>query len=74
LNKIVGAKVNIPSILSGFDKSNNVKEFVLEMDNYYDVQRPKRDKKVSKALYFLYNMCLSDGLAKVHNSLRWWQT
>jgi hypothetical protein len=39
--------VNMPSILSGFGKGNKVKKFVLEMDNYYDVQRSERDNKVS---------------------------
>jgi hypothetical protein len=33
-------------------KASKVKEFVLEMDNYYDVQRPERDNKVSKAVTF----------------------
>jgi hypothetical protein len=46
------AKVNMPSILSGLGKASKVKEFVLEIDNYYDVQRPKRDNKVSKMTTF----------------------
>ena len=32
------------SILSRRSNASNVKEFVLEMDNYYDVQRAKRNK------------------------------
>ena len=47
------AKVNMPSILLGFGKRNKVIKFVLEMDNYYDVQRPERDNKVFKAVTFL---------------------
>jgi hypothetical protein len=42
----------MPSILSGLGKASKVKEFVLEIDNYYDVQRPKRDNKVSKMTTF----------------------
>jgi hypothetical protein len=40
------------SILSGFGKGSKVTKFVMEMDNYYDVQRPERDNKVSKAVTF----------------------
>jgi hypothetical protein len=46
------AKVNMPSILLGFGKGSKVRKFMLEMDNYYDVQRPKKDNKVSKAVTF----------------------
>jgi len=46
------AKANMPSILSRLGKASKVKVFVLEMDNYYDVQRPERDNKVSKAVTF----------------------
>ena len=46
-------KVNMPSILSGFGKASKVKEFMLEMNNYYDVQKPKRNNMVSKAVIFL---------------------
>ena len=31
------AKVNMPSTFSGLGKARKVKEFLLEMDNYYDV-------------------------------------
>jgi hypothetical protein len=31
----------------GLGKASKVKEIVLEMDNYYDVQRSKRENKVS---------------------------
>jgi hypothetical protein len=44
--------VNMPSILSGFGKGSKVRKFVLEIDNYYDVQKPERDNKVSKAVTF----------------------
>ena len=46
------SKVNMSSILSGFGMESKVKEFVLEMEKYYDVQRPERDNKVSKAITF----------------------
>jgi hypothetical protein len=46
------AKGNLPSILLGLGEASKVKEFVLEMDNYHDVQRPERDNKVSKAVTF----------------------
>jgi hypothetical protein len=39
-------------MLLGLGKANKVKEFVLEMDNYYDVQRPERDNKVSRVVTF----------------------
>jgi hypothetical protein len=41
------ANVNMPSMLLGLGKPSKVKEIVLEMDNYYDVQRPERENKVS---------------------------
>ena len=44
------ANVNMPSMLLELGKACKVKEFVLEMDNYYDVQRPEVDNKVSKAV------------------------
>jgi hypothetical protein len=47
---------------------------VLEMNNYYDVQRPERDNKVSKAVTFVIDHVFEWGLGKIHNSLRWWQT
>jgi hypothetical protein len=34
---------------------------VLEMDNYYDVQRPERDNKVSKVVTFF-----------IVHGLEWW--
>jgi hypothetical protein len=37
----------MPSILSGFGKGSKVKNFVLEMDNYYDIQRPEKVNKIS---------------------------
>jgi hypothetical protein len=63
----------MPSILLGLGKANKVKEFVLELDNYYDVQRPEKKNKVSKAVTFFMTIRLSDGLARMHNTMRWWQ-
>ena len=37
--KLVG--VNMSSNLSGLGKASKVNEFVLEMDNYHVVQRPR---------------------------------
>jgi hypothetical protein len=54
-------EVNMPSILLGLGKASKVKEFVLEMDTYYDVQRPERDNKVSKAVTFV-----------IDHVLEWW--
>jgi hypothetical protein len=51
----------MPNILSGFGKVRKVKKIVLEMDNYYDVQRPKRANKVSKAATFV-----------IDHVLEWW--
>jgi hypothetical protein len=51
----------MPNMLLGLGKGSKVKNFVLEMDNYYDVQRPKRDNKVSKALTFV-----------IEHLLEWW--
>jgi hypothetical protein len=41
-------------MLLGLGKGSKVRKFVLEMDNYYDVQRPKRDNKVSKEVTFFF--------------------
>ena len=43
----------MPSTLLGFGKGSKVSKIILKMDNYYDVQRPERDNKVSKAVTFL---------------------
>jgi hypothetical protein len=51
----------MPSVLSEFGKANKMKEFVLGMDNYYDVERPKKDNKVSKAVTFV-----------IDHLLEWW--
>jgi hypothetical protein len=48
----------MPSMLLGLGKASKGKEFVLEMDNYYDVQRPERDNKVSKAVTFVIDHVL----------------
>jgi hypothetical protein len=42
----------MPSILSELGEASKAKKFVLEMDNYYDVQRPERDNKVSRVVTF----------------------
>jgi hypothetical protein len=55
------AKVNMPSTFSGLGNAKKVKEFLLEMDNYYDVQRPEEDDKVSIAVTFLKD-----------HALQWW--
>ena len=55
------ANVNMPSTFSGLGKARKVKEFLLEMDNYYDVQRPEEDDKVSIAVTFLKD-----------HALQWW--
>ena len=51
----------MPSTFSGLGKARKVKEFLLEMDNYYDVQRPEEDDKVSIAVTFLKD-----------HALQWW--
>ena len=48
----------MPSIFLGLGKARKVKEFLLEMDNYYVVQRPNEDDKVSIAVTFLKNHAL----------------
>lgn len=55
------AKVNMPSTFSGLGKARKVKEFLLEMDNYYDVQKPDEEDKVSIAVTFLKD-----------HALQWW--
>ena len=44
------AKVNMPSTFSGLGKARKVKEFLLEIDNYYDVQKPEEGDKASIAI------------------------
>ena len=41
-----------------FGKARKVKEFLLKMDNYYDIQKPNEDNKVSLAMTFLKNHVL----------------
>jgi hypothetical protein len=48
----------MPSMLLELGKASKVKEFVLEMDNYYDVQRVERNNKVPKAVIFLIDHAL----------------
>jgi hypothetical protein len=40
-------------MLFGVGKASKIKEFVLEMDNYYDIQKLKRNNKVPKPVTFL---------------------
>jgi hypothetical protein len=55
------ANVNMPSMLVELGKASKVKEFVLDMDNYYDVQRLERNNKVPKAVTLL-----------IDHALKWW--
>jgi hypothetical protein len=43
----------MPSSFSGLGKARKVNEFLLEMDNYYDVQKLDEGNKVSIAITFL---------------------
>ena len=52
------AKVKMPSTFLGLGKARKVKEILLEMDNYYDVQKPKEGDKVSIAVSFLKDYAL----------------
>ena len=47
------AKVNMPSNFFGLGNARKVKEFLFETDNYYDVQEPEEEDKVSIAVTFL---------------------
>ena len=51
----------MPSNFSRLGKARKVKEFLLEMDNYYDVQKPEAGDKVSIAVTFLKD-----------HALHWW--
>ena len=68
------AKVNMPNTFSELGKAKKVKEFLLEMDNYYHIQRPKEDDKVSIVLTFLKTMRFNGGRVKMNKSSRWHQT
>jgi hypothetical protein len=47
------AKVNIPTSVSKLGKATKINKIcVLEMDNNYDVQRPKKDHKVAIRLTY----------------------
>ena len=56
------AKVNMSSTFLGVCKAKKVKKIILEMDNYYNVQRPKKDDKVSIAETFFKD-----------HALQWWR-
>ena len=38
-------KVNMPSTFAGFGKARNVKQFVLEMENLYDVSKLRKSPR-----------------------------
>jgi hypothetical protein len=52
------AKVNMSGTLSGLGKVRKVKNILLEMNNYYDVQRHEEDNKASKVVTSLKNHAL----------------
>ena len=52
------AKVNMPSTFFGLGTARKVKEFLFEMDNYYDVQKSKEGDKVFIAITFLKDHAL----------------
>jgi hypothetical protein len=54
----------MPSILSGLGKANKVKEFVVETNNYYDVQKPERNNKVSKVVTFFIDHAFEQWTSK----------
>ena len=47
------AKFNMTSTILKLGKARKVKVFLLKMDNYYDVERPKEEDEVSIAVTFL---------------------
>jgi hypothetical protein len=49
-------------MLLGLGKESKGRKFVLQMDIYYDVQRPKEDTKVSKEVTFSF----------IVHGLEWW--
>ena len=46
-------KVSMPSTFSGLGNARNIKEILLETDDYYDVQKPREDAKISIVITFL---------------------
>ena len=68
------AKVNMPSTFSELGRARKVKEFLLEMDNYYDVQKPEEGDKVSIVVTFLKDHALQWWTSKKEQEPRWWQT
>ena len=48
----------MPSNFSGLGKARKVKEFLLELNKYYDVQKPEEGDKVAIAITFLKDYAL----------------
>lgn len=46
------AKVNMTSTFLDLSKAKNVKEFLLEMNNYYNVQIPEENDRIFIAVKF----------------------
>lgn len=65
------AKVSMTSTCLGFDKVRNVKEFLLEVNNYYDLERPGKNEKVSIVMTFLKDHMLSWWISKRKKNPRW---
>ena len=47
------SKLNMPSTYFGLGKAKKVKEFLLEMDKYYNIQKLDEKDKVTIAVTFL---------------------
>jgi hypothetical protein len=52
------AKVKLPNTIYGLCTTMKVKEFLLEVDNYYDVQKLDKEDKISIDLTFLKDHAL----------------
>ena len=48
-----------------------MKEFLLEMNDYYDVQKLNEDDKISIVVTFLKDHALHSGLVRKSRSLKW---
>ena len=62
------AMVNMPKTFSRLGKARNLKWFVLKINNYYDVQRPKVDDKVTIAVIFLKNHALEEWTSNIYSA------
>ena len=63
----------MPNTFLGLGKAININKFLLEIDNYYDVQKSKEDDKVTITISFLKIIRFSTELARKNKSLIWWQ-